>query len=902
MNFNKTFFSLSILLCSSFLFAQEAKRAMTVEDLIEWRRITQQTISNDGKWVAVKSEPWKGDAALQIFNAQGVEISSFSPAKSFNFSSSSRHIVIEQTPFEKEIEEHKLKKTPKNELPVNSLTVYSLNNNHKEIIDSVKSFELCSDGDYLAYNRGREKDSMLYIRSLDGKNIDSIPSVSGFGFSKQGTSLYFLVKGENAGLYVFEPDKRAQKLIHQGKGDYQKVAFNKEGDRLAFLYTSESDTTKKASKKVYSLFLSESLSPADSITSTGDNAFPENWIVSSNGDVYFSDNSEQLFFGTSPVQREIDTTLLLANRPNVQVWSWDEKVQHTQQVVDKKKDEKKTYTAVYNLASKKIIQLANKDLPDIQLPNKGDFALLSTSEPYGTQSMWTGRDQYDIFKVNIKTGERKLLKKEINARVMISPAGKYAYWNNVSDSSWYTYSLTDDREFRLTTPESFVAWDEDDDRPDFPRTYGSAGWSEHDADILIYDRYDVWRFSPTSANTPVNLTVDGRRNNLVYRLLSLDEDVRFVDFKETQTLSGFNEKTKASGYYSAKFTSASSPKVLLEGDFRLSSLIKAKKSEAVIYSSETYIQYPEIKLSDLKFRKSIQLTHLGRQQDKFIWGSAERIFWTSLDGIQVDGIIYKPENFDPTKKYPVIVNFYERNSNTFHSYRTPEPHRSTVDYRLYNSNEYIIFNPDIIYKTGYPGESCFNSVMPGISKLISLGYVDEKAIGAQGHSWGGYQVAYLATRTNLFAAIESGAPVVNMFSAYGGIRWETGLNRAFQYEHTQSRIGATPWESTLRYQENSPLFTMDKVTTPILIMHNDADGHVPWYQGIEYFIALKRLQKPVWMLNYPGEPHWPTKMPNKVDFQKRMFQFFNHYLKNAPMPKWMSEGVKAIDQPFELGY
>ena len=276
MNFNKTFFSLSILLCSSFLFAQEAKRAMTVEDLIEWRRITQQTISNDGKWVAVKNEPWKGDAALQIFNAQGVEISSFSPAKSFNFSSSSRHIVIEQTPFEKEIEEHKLKKTPKNELPVNSLTVYSLNNNHKESIDSVRLFKLCSDGDYLAYNRGREKDSMLYIRSLDGKNIDSIPSVSGFGFSKQGTSLYFLVKGENAGLYVFEPDKRAQKLIHQGKGDYQKVAFNKEGDRLAFLYTNESDTTKKASEKVYSLFLSESLSPADSITSTGDNAFPEN--------------------------------------------------------------------------------------------------------------------------------------------------------------------------------------------------------------------------------------------------------------------------------------------------------------------------------------------------------------------------------------------------------------------------------------------------------------------------------------------------------------------------------------------------------------------------------------------------------------------------------------------------
>ena len=134
-----------------------------------------------------------------------------------------------------------------------------------------------------------------------------------------------------------------------------------------------------------------------------------------------------------------------------------------------------------------------------------------------------------------------------------------------------------------------------------------------------------------------------------------------------------------------------------------------------------------------------------------------------------------------------------------------------------------------------------------------------------------------ALRTRLFAAIESGAPVVNMLSAYGGIRWGSGLNRSMQYEHGQSRIGGNIWEMPLQYIENSPLFNMDKVTTPILIMHNDADGHVPWYQGIEYFIALKRLQKPAWLLNYTVEPHWPMRLANRIDFQKRMFQFFNHY-------------------------
>ncbi len=250
----------------------------------------------------------------------------------------------------------------------------------------------------------------------------------------------------------------------------------------------------------------------------------------------------------------------------------------------------------------------------------------------------------------------------------------------------------------------------------------------------------------------------------------------------------------------------------------------------------------------------------------------------------------------------MIVNFYEKSSQGLYDHRVPELGRSTIGYHYYTSNGYVIFNPDVYYEDGYPGESAFNCVMPGVTALIEDGFIDRDRIGAQGHSWGGYQVAYLATRTDLFAAIESGAPVVNMFSAYGGIRWWSGLNRAFQYEHTQSRIGATIWEAPLRYLENSPLFTMDKVTTPILIMANDADGHVPWYQGIEYFVALRRLQKPVWMLNYTGEPHWPQQFKNKKDFQIRMSQFFNHYLKDAPQPMWMKEGVPVIKKDFDLGY
>jgi dipeptidyl aminopeptidase/acylaminoacyl peptidase len=462
--------------------------------------------------------------------------------------------------------------------------------------------------------------------------------------------------------------------------------------------------------------------------------------------------------------------------------------------------------------------------------------------------------------------------------------------------------LTDNRKVQLTTPQTFPAWDEDNDTPNYPSPHGYAGWTKDDAAVLIYDRYDIWSFDPEGKKAPVRLTKNGREDKVTYRRIVLDREKEYVDLKEPMMMTGFNEVDKSTGIYRARLAAPAKPQLLVGGAFNYGNVMKAKNVDKYIYTRENYEIYPDVWSADANFKKGIQLTQGIRQQEPYIWGTAELISWISLDGRKLEGVIYKPANFDANKKYPMIVNFYERNSETLNKYHMPEPHRSTIDYSMYLSNGYIVFNPDVRYRDGYPGESCYNSVMPGIQEVLSRGYVDEKRIGAQGHSWGGYQVAYLATRTRLFAAIESGAPVVNMFSAYGGIRWGSGLARSFQYEHTQSRLGATPWSDPRRYYENSPLFLMDKVETPILIMHNDQDGHVPWYQGIEYFVALKRLGKPAWMLNYTGEPHWPTKNPNKLDFQIRMKQFFDHFLKDAPMPKWMKEGVPAVKQPYELGY
>lgn len=880
-------------------FAQNASKSLTIDDLVTWQRITDREISDNGKWVACKMEPWEGDATVYLYVAQGQETATFSPADKFAFSASSGYLVVTQTPGKSTVDSLKVLKTKEDKMPMNTLVIYSVAGK-KETIDSLKTFKLADEADWIAYQRGR-KDSTLYVRSLDGSKTFQFPTVTDFQFAKKSGMLYYTSAAEGeAGIFTLNPEKGSPALIKEGKGVFKQTTFDEKGERLAFLYCADKDSSYKA----LSLWLSEHNAPAKEIATRGNKAFPAEWVINENGMLQFSKSASRLFFGTSPEPRQKDTTQLAENRPNVQVWSWDEPVQYTVQNYNKEKDLKKSYQAVYNLGNGSIFQLANEELPNIQLGNEGDapLALLSTSRPYSLSSMWEARTRSDYYTVSLDNGERKQIAQADYGRFRLSPQGKYAYWYGETDSCWYTIALAEGKRYRLTTPESFPAWDEENDVPDYPYAHGAAGWTANDQNLLIYDRYDIWKFDPTAATPPINLTVNGRKEKLSYRLEQLDKEARFIDLGKLQLLKGFNEATKGYGFYNARLSAPAAPKTLLAGNYMLRSINKAKNTDDVIYTMETFQQYPDIHYSTLAFKKSVQLTHGDKQQEGFIWGTAELVSWISLDGRPLEGVVYKPANFDPNKKYPMMVNFYERNSETLYNYRMPEPHRSTIDYHLYNSNEYVIFNPDIRYVDGYPGESCYNCLMPGITMMIAKGYIDEKGIGAQGHSWGGYQVAYLATRTNLFSAIESGAPVVNMFSAYGGIRWGSGMARSFQYEHTQSRLGATPWSSPLRYLENSPLFTMDKVQTPILIMHNDADGHVPWYQGIEYFVAMKRLGKPCWLLNYTGEPHWPMHMANRIDFQRRMFQFFNHYLKNDKMPKWMSEGVPAVEQPFELGY
>jgi dipeptidyl aminopeptidase/acylaminoacyl peptidase len=288
------------------------------------------------------------------------------------------------------------------------------------------------------------------------------------------------------------------------------------------------------------------------------------------------------------------------------------------------------------------------------------------------------------------------------------------------------------------------------------------------------------------------------------------------------------------------------------------------------------------------------------------WGTVSLYKWKTRNGFESEGILYKPEDFDSTKKYPMLVYFYETHSEGLYNYLAPQPSRSTINIPYFVSNGYLVFTPDIHYTIGHPGQSALDCIVPGVELLCKNSWVDKDNIGIQGQSWGGYQVAYMVTRPEVFKwkAAGAGAPVANMTSAYGGIRWGSGMVRQFQYEDTQSRIGKTLWEGLDLYLENSPLFHADKVQTPLLIMSNDKDDAVPWYQGIEYFTALKRLGKTAWLLQYNDEYHNLRERVSAKDLTIRLQQFFDHYLKGKPMPVWMKTGVpatmKGIDWGFDL--
>lgn len=754
-----------------------------------------------------------------------------------------------------------------------------------------------------------EEGTELVLKNLYTGEEKKYTLVSDYTFSEKGNVLLVETTRKNNDsltqslvLWTSLPAGTTDTVMRKFN-DARSFTLDKEGTQLAFL--AERDSVSKALTKFHKLWYykpgyDSALLRADRNTA----GVAKGLTVSDSYSPQFSKDGKKLFFGLSPVRKPKDTTLVDFETARLDIWSYKDDYLQPQQLVNLQSDLRRSYLAVLNAPdAKNVVQLGGDDAENTYLVNEGnaDYILAFSSKGNRVASQWQGFSYQTAFMVSTTDGSRKTVKDKKRGGFSPSSEGKFIAWYDPELKHYFAYEVATGTTRNITQKIPVKLWDEEDDHPDAPGPYGTSKWLENDAAVLIYDHYDVWQVDPTGVAAPINITNGyGRKNKTELRIMDLDREVRSWKKNEQLLFNAFNFSNKYGGFYTKKLDVSGDPVQLSMQPKGIVMPLKAKDAEMYVLGIMDIKEPMNVNVtSDLKtFTK---LSDINQQQKDYNWLTVELVKWKMFDGKESEGLFFKPENFDPKKKYPVIFYFYERNADDLYNYRTPAPSASTVNIPYFVSNGYLVFDPNIWYKNGQPGESAYNSVVSAAKMLAKLPYVDSTKMAIQGQSWGGYQVAYLVTRTNMFAAAGAGAPVANMTSAYGGIRWGSGLNRQFQYERSQSRIGATLWEKPELYIKNSPLFTANKVKTPLLIMHNDQDGAVPWYQGIEYFTALRRLGKQVWMLQYNGEDHNLVERRNRKDLSIRLAQFFDHYLKGAPAAKWIAEGVPATEKGVDWG-
>ena len=447
-----------------------------------------------------------------------------------------------------------------------------------------------------------------------------------------------------------------------------------------------------------------------------------------------------------------------------------------------------------------------------------------------------------------------------------------------------------------------ITWNEDINGQ--PMEAGPEGWIGFDRSeehVYFKSRFDLCDYQISSQKLKSLTNEWATKNNIRLDLIQWDADSVYIDLNDCYVTS-FDLASKKEGIHLVDADEANGLRQIIEIPARISLIERSPNKQWYFFRRMTVSQYPELELWNERLQLNAVLSKTNPQQANYNWATSELVKWKTYDGQQLEGILYKPSDYDATKKYPLLLYYYELNSDNLNNYQSPRPSASTINPTEYASAGYLVFIPDIRYEIGHPAKSAYNCIMSATDFLLKNYPIDSTRMGLQGQSWGGYQTAQLITMTKRYAAAMAGAPVSNMISAFGGIRWGSGLNRQFQYESTQSRIGKTIWEAPELYIENSPLFHLPNVKTPLLIMSNDRDGAVPWYQGLELYNGMRRLGKPCWMLNYNDDNHNLTKLPYKMDLSIRMRQFFDHYLQNKPAPKWMTEGIPAIDKGQKFGY
>lgn len=950
-----------ILLLSPLLCVAQGKKPLDHSVYDAWQNIGERVISNNGKWIAYTINPQEGDGKLIIQQPTGEVVAEVSRGYSVVISANNRYVIYKIRPPFKDIHQARVEKKKPDDMPKDSLGIFDLQKTEQTKYARVRSYEIPEKGPNLvairfetpvarkrtntdtasassstvatggaltvrtgarADSAGRDQGGDLLLKDLATGADKLFKNVLEYSISKTGKKLLFETKGPGrdstakATIQLYNVALDKSKVLMQGVNDVKSFALDEEGTQLAFL--AERDSSSKAAQKFFKLYYYKG--EGDSAISIADrfsSGMPKGWSLSENYDIEFSKSGKRLLFGTAPILPPKDTSVPEIDRVSVDIWTYKDDFLQPQQLRTRDRDERKSYMATYDWASKKVIQLSNEWINPVipTLEGDGDNFYGVSDSGMRVASQWQGFTLKKLYYVNPSTGSISTIASNFKGAQFPSYTGKYLLMYDERAKQYSVYSAATQKTYPVAKQIKYPLYDEENDVPDDPNAYGIMGWDKNDQYVYIYDRYSVWKVDPENKKEPVIITPSRTASpKISYRYIDLERSETGgrgrqmaainpvgIDADQNMYFKAYSEITKLTAI--AKIKGTSNQIIAASDSLTINNFNKADSADVYIFTLESFRNSPDLYCSSSSSNAlaATKLSSINPQQNNYSWGTAELFKWTAYTGKVTEGILYKPENFDPKKKYPMIAYFYERNNNTLYNYQAPAPTPSRLNIPFFVSRGYVVFVPDIWYKTGYPGKSAYDYIVSGTRALIKKGFIDSTKLGLQGQSWGGYQIADLITRTNLYAAAWAGAPVANMTSAYGGIRWGTGLNRQFQYEKTQSRIGATLWEKPELYIENSPLFRLPKVKTPLVIMANDADDAVPWYQGIELFTAMRRLNKPVWMLNYNNEAHNLVERKNRKDISIREQQFFDWKLKGEKPAPWLAEGVPAIMKGRTLG-
>lgn len=886
---------------------------MTFKDIMQFNHIDSPVISYEGDLVVFALSKDRGDGEVRVNDTGGTTLHTIERGSSPSVTRNSRWVGAYVHPPAEQV------LRPGAESQRRGFALLDVDSGDKEAFEEVRNYSFSNDSQWALIHHHHDEDiqdeqtnrgeygSRLILRHLESGEQTRIPFVESFSVDSTASHLVYTVadtSGEENGIYYRElsDEQPEQQMIHeQADGHYSSLSWHNDSGRLAFI-ASQRDEDEQTGPADIMVWNSGSGNLETLLTSAD---APDGWLIPSHSGLQWTNDGDRLFFGFQPermhrlarkdFEHEVpeeefdlyDYDQILEGR-EVDVWHPDDDRIKTHEKRSWQSVRDRTYRSVYHFHRGEYVKLADRDVPSVYTTENDAYTLARTQEPYMKQRTWDG-SYYDYYVVDLNTGERERFIEELrsNYQVDFSPGGRFAVYYHEKD--WHLYDVQTGSVRNLTEDIDVPFHDVDADRVYTAPGHGTGGWVNGDEAVLIYDKFDIWQFD-TATGQAQNITGgQGRETAMQYRVRDMDPQTDTFDHGQELFLSGFNDREKYYGFYAGQI-GGSGVQTRIEGDYRYRLAGRAESSDELLFRRERFDEFPNLWVADdHHFSNDRRVSDANPQMKEFAWGEAELVEWLDVDGDKTQGVLIKPANYEEDKRYPVLTYFYARYSGRLHHFDDHViNHRPNLS--LYANHGYAIFLPDIWFDIGTPGYSATKSLVPGIQKLIEMGVADPDAIGLHGHSWSGYQTAHVITQTDIFDAAVAGAPVSNMTSAYGGIRWGTGLSRQFQYEKTQSRLGVSLWENREPYIENSPLFYADRMNTPLLSWFGDVDTAVPWEQGIELYMATRRLGKDHIFLQYRDEPHHLTEYPNKLDYMVRMKEFFEHHLRGEPAPEWIEEG------------